>query len=327
MDFVEFFDLETDNLLASLDENDPKIDNNETGVVQKSSKERFPRLTEDEVDSFYAKASSHNTSRTTKTWINAYLSWAETRNQRQDIENLSPVDLNAVLGQFYAELKKKNGEDYEPESLAVMQASLDRHLKEKGYTLSIVRDPQFYSSNKILKGKATKLREEGKGSRPNASKALTWAEEIELWKAGKLGVDNPETLIHTVWFTLTQHMGLRGRQEHALADIDDFVFGRDENNVEYLQFNDIKPTKTRQGGLRMKRRGQLPKMFATNDSTCPVAIFKAYLSHRPADLKNSGPLYLAVVVVKLYLPTLTLSTEADFHRGRAIRKYKNIYKS
>ena len=85
-----------------------------------------------------------------------------------------------------------------------MQASLDRQLKEKGYTLSIVRDPQFYSSNKILKGKATKLREEAKGSSPNASKALTWPEEIELWKAGKLGINNPETLIHTVWFTLTQ---------------------------------------------------------------------------------------------------------------------------
>ena len=54
-----------------------------------------------------------------------------------------------------------------------MQASLDRHLKEKAYTLSIVRDPQFHSSNKILRGKATKLREEGKESRPNASKALT----------------------------------------------------------------------------------------------------------------------------------------------------------
>ena len=156
MDFDEFFDLETDNLLASLDENDSKIANNETGVVQESSKERFPRLTEDEVESFYAKASSRNTSRTTKTWLNTYLSWAETRNQRQDIKNLSPVDLNAVLGQFYADLKKKNGEDYEPESLAIMQASLDRHLKEKGYTLSIVRVPQFYSSNKILKGKATK---------------------------------------------------------------------------------------------------------------------------------------------------------------------------
>ena len=55
----------------------------------------------------------------------------------------------------------------------------------------------------------------------------------------------------------------------------------------------MKPTKTRQGGLRMKRRGQLPKMFATNDSTCPVAIFRSYLSHRPEKLKMSSPLYLA----------------------------------
>ena len=117
-----------------------------------------------------------------------------------------------------------------------------------------------------------------------------------MWKAGKLGVDNPETLIHKVWFTLTQlwDYRLRVRQEHALADIDDFVFGKDENVVEYVQFNDLKPTKTSQGGLRMKRRGELPKMFATNDSTRPVAIFKVYLSHLPADLKNSDPLYLAV---------------------------------
>ena len=147
------------------------------------------------------------------------------------MENLSPDELNTVLGQFYAELKKKNGEDYEPESLAVMQASLDRHLKEKGFALSIVRDPQFLSSNKILKGKATKLREEGKGSRPNAAKPLTWKEEIDLWQVGKLGVEDPETLLHTVWFQLTQHMGLRGRQEHELADVDDFEFGTDENGV------------------------------------------------------------------------------------------------
>ena len=110
---------------------------------------------------FYAKATCQNTSKSTKTWLNAYLSWAQLRNQRHDIQNLSPAELNSVLGQFYAELKKKSGKDYELQSLAVMQASLDRHLKENGYTTSIVRDPQFYSSNKILKGTATKLREEG----------------------------------------------------------------------------------------------------------------------------------------------------------------------
>lgn len=32
-----------------------------------------------------------------------------------------------MLERFYAELKNKHGEDYEPESLKVMIASLDRH--------------------------------------------------------------------------------------------------------------------------------------------------------------------------------------------------------
>ena len=37
----------------------------------------------------------------------------------------------------------KKGEDYEPESLKVMMASLDRHLRTKGCTLSIVRGREF----------------------------------------------------------------------------------------------------------------------------------------------------------------------------------------
>ena len=181
--------------MASIDENAHFQAENEARVIEQSSKRTFSQLTEDEVDLLCAKPGCNNTKRTTKPWLNTYLSWTKLCSQRQDIENISPGDLNLVLGQFYVELEKINGEDYQPESLAVMQASLDRHLKEKGYTLSIARDPQFHSSNKMLRGKATKLHEEGKGSRPNVSKAL------ELWKAGKLGVHEPETLIHTVWFT------------------------------------------------------------------------------------------------------------------------------
>ena len=47
----------------------------------------------------------------------------------------------------------KKGEDYEPESLKVMMASLDRHLRNKGCTMSIVRDREFSSSNEVLEDK------------------------------------------------------------------------------------------------------------------------------------------------------------------------------
>ena len=48
----------------------------------------------------------------------------------------------------------KKGEDYEPESLKVMMASFDRHLRNKDCTLSIVCDGEFSSSKEVLEDKA-----------------------------------------------------------------------------------------------------------------------------------------------------------------------------
>jgi len=48
-----------------------------------------------------------------------------------------------------------------------MQVSLERYLKSKACPKSIIRDREFLNSRKILEGKARKLREQGKGKRPN----------------------------------------------------------------------------------------------------------------------------------------------------------------
>jgi len=42
-------------------------------------------------------------------------------------------------------------------------AALDRHLHENGAKFSIIKDRQFEKSQKILKGKTIKLRQQGKG--------------------------------------------------------------------------------------------------------------------------------------------------------------------
>ena len=44
-----------------------------------------------------------------------------------------------------------------------MKASLDRHLKNKGCTLSIVRDREFSSSKEVLEEKAKQLLLAGRG--------------------------------------------------------------------------------------------------------------------------------------------------------------------
>ena len=60
-----------------------------------------------------------------------------------------------------------DGTDYEQESLRVMIACLDRHLREHGATYSIFKDRYFEISRKILEGKAIELRKHGKGKQKN----------------------------------------------------------------------------------------------------------------------------------------------------------------
>ena len=101
-----------------------------------------------------------------------------------------------------------------------------------------------------------------------------------------------QVLTQTIWWLLTQYFGLRGRQEHHSMRVEDFQIGRDENGTKYVQFVE-NPTKTRQAGLSAKPRSFLPKMFATGDKVCPVALFEEFLSRRPAELKSQGPFYLS----------------------------------
>ena len=114
-----------------------------------------------------------------------------------EIENYEPAELNTLLEHFYAEANNKKCEDYGPESLKVMMASLDRHLKNKRCTLSIVRDLEFSSSKEVLEDKAKQLRLAGRGKRPNKARQVSEEEEEILWKSGKLGGNNPESLIQT----------------------------------------------------------------------------------------------------------------------------------
>ena len=80
--------------------------------------------------------------------------------------------LNKILENFYATVRKKNGEDYEPDSLRVMPTAMDRYQAEKGYKYSIIRVREFQSSKQVLEGKARMLRQQGKGKRPNKARSL-----------------------------------------------------------------------------------------------------------------------------------------------------------
>ena len=68
--------------------------------------ERFRKANETDIILFERKAVNENTSRSTNTWLNLFISWADCRNMSPDILSYSPADLNDVLRSFYAEIRK-----------------------------------------------------------------------------------------------------------------------------------------------------------------------------------------------------------------------------
>ena len=133
----------------------------------------------------------------------------------------------------------------------------------------------------------------GRGKRPNKARQLSEEEEEILWKSEKLGGKTPESLIHTMWWLLTQQFGLRGRREHHGMRLEDFRIMKGDDGLEFVEFAEG-PTKTRPGGLNAKPRQFQPKMFQTGGERCLVALFRQYINRRPRNLRASGPFYLSI---------------------------------
>ena len=77
---------------------------------------------------------------------------------------------------FSLKLEKKDGHEYEPESLTVMQCSLDSHLKK-----TVAETTVFCESVKLQIQSNNLRRAQGYGKRKNVSRALSEAAEEFLW--------------------------------------------------------------------------------------------------------------------------------------------------
>ena len=239
------------------------------------------------------KNRNKNTDRSTSNWARRFETWQKQRGITVPLCDASASELDVVLQNFFAELKKKDGTDYEPESLRTMLAALDIFFRSSGCKYSIAKDKEFSESRKVLNGKAIELREQGKGKRKNRADPLNEEEEELLWKKGVLGDASPVSLNHTVFYVLSQHFGTRGRQEHHQIRVEELKFVKNAvtGEADYVEWVEG-VTKTRQGGLVKKERRVPQQAYATGGSRCPVRLLQKLVSKRPEKMKTSGPLYL-----------------------------------
>ena len=89
---------------------------------------RFGIVDEEGIDELKELSENENSKKSTEQWKNVFVKWATERGKEKNLEAYECLDLDKVLSQFYAEVRKESSEDYEPDSLRVMQGALERHL-------------------------------------------------------------------------------------------------------------------------------------------------------------------------------------------------------
>lgn len=82
---------------------------------------------------------------------------------------------------FFMNIRKKNEQEYEPDSISGFQRSIQRYLSDKGSSVNILKDKDFEKSRKVLAEKRKSLiYEHSKGNKPQAARALEDEEEDTL---------------------------------------------------------------------------------------------------------------------------------------------------
>ena len=101
----------------------------------------------------------------------------------------------------------------------------------------------------------------------------------------------PQSKITPLYPMVSSNPGVRCCQEHHEM----FILNKDgDQGTKYITF-EKNPTKTRQGGLRKKRRAIEPKILPTGGPRCPVSFFKTFVARRPEEMRRNGPFYLAII--------------------------------
>ena len=91
------------------------------------------------------------------------MKWYDVRNIDDKIESLNPNPLDEILTKFYVEERKRDVSEYKPDTLRVMEASIDRYLRQKNHSDSIICGQELKKSQENLNLEEKLLRYQGKG--------------------------------------------------------------------------------------------------------------------------------------------------------------------
>ncbi|XP_063143831.1 zinc finger MYM-type protein 4 isoform X4 [Rattus norvegicus] len=216
---------------------------------------------------------------------------------KEDILSCTFSELSLGLCQFIQEVRRPNGEKYDPDSILYLCLGIQQYLFENGRIDNIFTEP--YSRFMIELTKLLKIWEPT--ILPNGY-MFSRIEEEHLWECKQLGAYSPIVLLNTLLFFNTKYFQLKNVTEHLKLSFA-HVMRRTRTlkystKMTYLRFfppppqkQESEPDKLTIGKRKRNEDEEAPvgvEMAENTDNPlrCPVRLYEFYLSKCSESVKQ-----------------------------------------
>ncbi|CAH2316565.1 zinc finger MYM-type 3 isoform X1 [Pelobates cultripes] len=216
---------------------------------------------------------------------------------KEDILACTAAELNYGLAQFVKEIKRPNGERYEPDSIYYLCLGIQQYLLDNNRMVNIFTDLYYLTFvqelNKILTSWHRNLT-------PNRL-IYSRVEEEHLWDCKQLGVYSPFVLLKTLMFFNTKYFGLRTAEEHMQLSFTNVVrqsrkCTTNRGTMKVVSIRYYPPARQKKESSTKRKREEETPLLEQNENKlnplrCPVKFYEFYLSKCPENLRNRSDLF------------------------------------
>ncbi|XP_039107640.1 zinc finger MYM-type protein 4 isoform X4 [Hyaena hyaena] len=220
---------------------------------------------------------------------------------KEDILSCTFAELSLGLCQFIQEVRRPNGEKYDPDSILYLCLGIQQYLFENGRIDNIFTEP--YSRFMIELTKLLKIWEPT--ILPNGY-MFSRIEEEHLWECKQLGAYSPIVLLNTLLFFNTKYFQLKNVTEHLKLSFAHVM--RRTRTLKYstkmtylrffppLQKQESEPDKLAVGKRKRNEDDEVPvgvEMAENTDNPlrCPVRLYEFYLSKCSESVKQRNDVF------------------------------------
>ena len=241
---------------------DPKVDEE----LKKIEIESIPKSTMDQM----------------KRTSNRFINFLKAKKLSVQLETIPKKHLNNYLRYFYSELRTLDNKLYSPPSLVCFRAALHRYLQTIRSDVNIITEPDFDTSNKMLKAMVTKYKKSNQIKSEESYPAIEQGDMLRIYHY--FNRSSPERLQEEVLFNLLYYFLLRGRETLPYLNKDCFAIEKDSKGKHFVRIQCDRLSKNAKGSLLQKEYESIKnaRMYEIDEpENCPVKAFKTYCEKLP----------------------------------------------